>query len=73
MEEPEDLEVEELRDAVEPLLLFWGVVLLETLPELLEALPELLWEEATEPEDLEVEELREAVEPLLLFWGAVLL
>ena len=47
-DEPEDLEVEELRDAVEPVLLFWGAELLETLPE-------LLWEEEelTEPELLE--------------------
>ena len=59
--------MEELRDAVEPVLLFWGAVLLDTEPELLEALPELLWEEPTEPEDLEVEELRDAEEPVLLF------
>ena len=59
--------MEELRDAVEPVLLFWGAVLLDTEPELLEALPELLWEVPTDPEDLEVEELRDAVEPVLLF------
>ena len=72
--------MEELRDAVEPVLLFWGAELLETEPELLweepaepelrETLPELLWEEPTDPELLDTEpELLDALPEFL--WGAL--